>query len=322
MDKAVRVRRAANGVSVDGRTVRGGLWVRPRDAATDYVSINGRSYRGVLRLVPIKKGYVDVVEYVDLDDYLQGVLPREVGSNWPMEALKAQAVISRTFALANKTENAGQLYDMSNDVRFQVYGGRSDESLGPTKAVRDTHGEILIDATGKPIQAFFHSSCGGMTEKPGAVWSASYPDTLFTNAEDTFCQEDPYRTWHLSLPISLIRSRLAKNKIYVGALKEIQISKKSSSGRAETLRFIWRGGQKDILGNRFRLAVGPEALRSTLLTEIVRSGKRFDFTGHGWGHGVGLCQWGARGRAAAGETYDQILKVYYPGATLQKSSGH
>lgn len=319
--RAIRLRRSGRGIFVNNHTFRGGLWARPM-SDTDYLSVNGRSYRGKLRVVAAGRGMIDVIEYVDLESYLYGVLPREVGADWPLEALKAQAVISRTFALANKAENAAQPYDMSNDVRFQVYGGRSDEAPAPTRAVNETQGDVLTDAAGKPIQAFFHSSCGGITEKPGNVWNANYPDDLFGVTVDTFCADEPYRTWHLSLPASTIKLRLARAGVRVGTLKDIRIGKRSPSGRAQTLILVWRGGKKEISGNKFRLAVGPEALRSTLLNEISRSGRRFDFTGHGWGHGVGLCQWGARGRAAAGQTYDQILKAYYPGAMLHTSASH
>lgn len=314
---ALRVRRSSRGIFVNNHTVRGGLWARPA-SEKDFLSVNGRSYRGKLRVVAAGRGMIDVIEYVDLEEYLYGVLPREVGADWPLEALKAQAVISRTFALANKAENAAQPYDMSNDVRFQVYGGRSDEAPAPIRAVDGTQGEVLVDAAGLPIQAFFHSSCGGMTDKPGNVWNANYPDDLFGVTVDTFCVDDPYRTWHLSLNASTIKMRLGRAGVRVGTVKDIQIGKRSPSGRAQTLLLIWRGGKKEVSGNKFRLAVGPEAFRSTLLSEISHSGKRFDFTGHGWGHGVGLCQWGARGRATAGQTYDQILKAYYPGATLRK----
>ena len=315
--KALHVRRTSSGFNIAGHAIRGGLWIRPQ-SDVNYLSVDGRSYRGKIRLIGTRKGYADVVNYVDMEDYLLGVLPREVGSAWPIEALKSQAVISRTFALANKTTDSAQIYDVLNDVRSQMYGGRSDEAMAPTRAVLETKGQILISPDGKPIQAFFHSSCGGMTEKPSAVWATTSPDDAFGCTADSFCSDDPFRTWHLTMAVSSLRARLNRAGIRVGMLKDIQITEKSASGRAEKLTLLWRGGSKVVSGNRFRLALGPETLRSTLLTDIHRTAGRFYFEGHGWGHGVGLCQWGARGRATAGQTYDYILKVYYPGATLLK----
>jgi stage II sporulation protein D len=317
--KSVTVRRSSRGLSIGNHSLRGSVWVRSK-AMTDFLSINKKSYRGKLHIVGTRNGYLDVIELVDMEEYLYGVLPREVGANWPMESLKAQAVISRTFALANKATDPAQLFDLLSDVRSQAYGGRSVEALGPTRAVDETKGQVLLGPDGKPIEAFFHSSCGGMTEKPDRVWTASYANDVFANVEDTFCSEDPFRVWHLTLNAALIQKRLRHIGLRIGTLKDIQIKEKSPSGRAETLVLLWRGGKKEISGNRFRLAVGPEALRSTLLTEISYSHGRFSFSGRGWGHGVGLCQYGARGRAAAGQTYEQILKAYYPGAVLQKAA--
>ncbi len=108
-------------------------------------------------------GRYDVIEYVDLEDYLYGVLPREVETNWPLDALKAQAVVSRTYAMSNRAQDAKGRFDLSDGVFDQVYGGRDVESGASNQAVQETQGEVLLDSAGKPIQAFFHSSCGGCT---------------------------------------------------------------------------------------------------------------------------------------------------------------
>lgn len=316
--RALSAKPARRGVFIGNHTVPGTVWVQPV-AKEDFISVNGRSYRGVLILQTVSGGNLDVVEQLNLEEYLYGVLPKEVGINWPMEALKAQAVISRTFALANKSSDPNQRFDLVNDVRSQVYGGRSVESVGTNRAVLETLGEVLVDSTSKPIQAYFHSSCGGMTEKPRYVWTASQDPDVFAQVEDPYCQEDPYRNWEYPISFGALRTRLRKAHLRVGSsLKGVEVAATSPSGRASAFRVLWKGGHLDIPGNRFRLALGPEALRSTLIADIKTTKHGVVFTGHGWGHGIGLCQYGARGRAAAGQSYESILKTYYPGATLEK----
>jgi len=315
--RALTLRASRHGVIINNKTIKGSVGVRPL-AAAHVLSVNGKQYRGRF-VVAASKGYLDVIEYVDLDEYLNGVLPREVGSNWPMESLKAQAVISRTYAMANRSENAAQGFDMVNDVRSQVYGGLAVEAPATNQAVSETRGQILVGTDEKPIQAFFHSSCGGFTEKPKSVWPAAKVDeTLFASASDSYCDADRYTNWTLRISAQTLRSRLRRAGISVGEIKSIEMSKVTLSGRAETFRVITRTGRRDVQGNRFRLAVGPEALRSTRISEIEKSGTTFIFKGHGWGHGVGLCQWGAKGRASAGQPYQQILEAYYPGTLLRR----
>lgn len=309
---------ASKGVFIGGRTIKGGVWVRPKEPG-HFLSVNGKAYRGWLRLLTGGKGTLDVVEYVDLEEYLYGVLPKEVGAGWPAEALKAQAVISRTFALSQRSDEKGVRFDLVNDVRSQVYGGLSAEAEPTSRAVDDTRGQILIDKAGQPVEAFFHSSCGGSTEKPGAVWARGGEGTtsdVYAALEEDYCSADPYRDWTLSLSESSLRARLRKAGIRLGTIRQVEVRRTSVSGRAEVIRVVSSKGTRDIQGNRFRLALGPEALRSTRLDKVEKTRSGFRFTGHGWGHGVGLCQWGARGRAEGGQTYEQILKAYYPGARL------
>ena len=203
-------------------------------------------------------------------------------------------------------------------MKHQVYGGLEDEAPAASLAVDQTRGIILQGQDGKPVQAFFHSSCGGCTETPDNVWLRPDPSVVFASVQDDFCRQDPYDHWEIELKKSTILKRLRKAGYKIRDIQKITPGKKSVSGRAVTVWVYASKGKTEIQGNRFRLALGPEVLRSTLLTDITASKKTVRFTGRGWGHGVGLCQWGARGRALAGQRYRAILNAYYPKAVIKR----
>ena len=312
----LRVKGSRHELIIGKKTISEGILVAPVSPRA-VITVNGRSYRGTLTLRARSSGFVDVIEQVGLEEYLYGVLPREVGVDWPADALKAQAVVSRTYVAANLGKYADRGYDITSDVYTQVYGGLDDENPAASEAVDATQGEILVDAQGAPILAFFHSSCGGRTENPAYVWEdLKDPPDYLESVRDSYCKDDPYNHWHLDISAETLRLRLRRAGYRVGTPRTISIDKRSPSGRAWVIAVAWAQGQKLIPGNKFRLAIGPDQLRSTLLSEIRRDGKMFHFEGSGWGHGVGLCQWGARGRALAGQSYAKILSAYYPRARL------
>ncbi len=313
--------RAMRSAMVFGQTSFKGEVVVMPESTTDTLKLNGRRYRGILAFHPLGSGRFDVVEYVSIEEYVYGVLPREVEISWPLDALKAQAVVSRTYVLYNKMKGSTERYDVLNSVLDQVYGGQEVEAPTTTQAVNETRGEILLDSAGKPVQTFFHSSCGGSTELPEHVWKSSYASDAFGVVSDgSYCSDDPHYKWQLSLPYSVLRTRLRRAGLHIREIKGISILQKSASGRAEIFRLETSKGEIEMAGNRFRLALGPEALRSTLLVNMKAGKKSVFFEGRGWGHGVGLCQWGARGRALAGQTYKQIVQTYYPKAKLTVQS--
>ncbi len=309
-------------VKVGGKSFKGTVRVVPLDPDT-VLMLNGRRYRGEFILKSGTKGRLDVIEVLPLEDYLYGVLPREVGHEWPLESLKAQAVVSRTFVMANIGSYSARGYDVTNDVFSQVYGGLEDETAETTRAVNESKGDILVDSDGKPVQAFFHSSCGGHTEEPRYVWreAAGEEESFWVGVPDTFCKDEPPYYRRAEIKADLVRKLLKRKGFPVGTLKSISIAKRTPSGRAWILA-VKSSGRKDvkIAGNRFRMALGADQVRSTFFTSIERKKNTFIFEGMGWGHGVGLCQWGARGRALDGQDYKQILKVYYPKAVLKHAA--
>jgi len=312
---AIRVRAMHGTMVFDHKSLKGDVSVVPV-SPTDTIRINGRRYRGALTFHPLGTGRYDVVETLVLEEYLYGVLPREVGGDWPLESLKAQAVVSRTYVVANRAADPSQRFDVYSGVRDQVYGGLEDEVPAANQAVDQTQGEILQDQEGKPVQTFFHSSCGGYTETPDNVWPSAESSNVFESIKDDYCGQDPFAHWKIELKKSTIIARLRKIGYRMRDIQKITAGKKSTSGRAVTLWVYSSKGKTEIQGNRFRLALGPEVLRSTLLTDITATKRTIRFEGRGWGHGVGLCQWGARGRALAGQKHEEILKAYYPGAKL------
>jgi stage II sporulation protein D len=312
---SVRVRALGRAMIFGQKSFKGEVIVVP-SGSSDTLKINGRRYRGALVFHPLGRGRYDIVEYVDLESYLYGVLPKEVDPKWPMEALKAQAVVSRTYALANKSQAPEERYDLMDSVYDQVFGGLEVESPSSNQAVDATRGEILVDGAGKPLQSYFHSSCGGRTERPEHVWKSPAQNEAFGSVEDLFCQEDPHYRWTLELSYATIRRRCQRAGIRIREIRKIEVVRKSPSGRAEMIALKTARGTVEVPGNRFRLAIGADLLRSTLLVELKAGKKSAVFVGKGWGHGVGLCQWGTRGRAMAGQSHQEILKAYYPGSKL------
>ncbi len=311
--------RGGRHLTVATRTFASDVILRPKNP-DEALRVNGRRYRGFLQLHRGKGGILEIVEHVNLEQYLYGVLPKEVGAAWPTEALKVQAVISRTYVLANRTTDTQQLYDVSNDVMSQVYGGMDSELVDASKAVENTRGQILLNLDGKPLEAFFHAACGGHTDLPEAVWPSRVSNASFSSVPDTFCSDYPRHQWSTEVSLSVLLKRLRRAGIHLRDLKSVAIGNKMDSGRAETIVVKTSRGTVHVQGNRFRLAAGPEVVRSLMLTSVESGRKTVRFEGRGWGHGVGVCQWGARGRALAGQKYDEILRSYFPKAKLTSVS--
>jgi len=302
-------------LSVGGRRFTRDVWIRPVKPDAKLM-INGRRYRGLLRVRRGGSQMLEVINELDLDEYLYGVLPKEVGASWPKEALKVQAVISRTYALSNLAKDPKAAYDLVNSVSDQVYGGFDAEQLEANQAVNETRGQILLDTEGKPLQTFFHAACGGQTDLPDVVWPSRVANASFGMVKDSYCESYPRQKWVTEISHSKTLQRLRKAGIKLRDLRKIEIVKKTETCRAEVIVLRSSRGLVAVHGNRFRLALGPEVVRSMRLTAIVNGRKTYRFEGLGWGHGVGVCQWGARGRALAGQGYEEILRAYFPNARL------
>jgi len=259
------------------------------------------------------------INTLDIETYLSGVLSKEMDSLWPEEALKAQAVVSRTFAvyMANESRKKGLPYDIENSIFHQVYDSSSCERI--EKAVRETEGEILT-YKGDIVQVFFHASCGGKTAKTSDVWGGHYRH--ISSVEDPYCMDTPYYYWEKSF------SQDKLSRIFgTSSIEKIVIEGRDDTGRITSLRLTGKDGKIiRLTGHRFRMMVNqgknisfdnPEIIPSTNFT-VHKENNLFIFKGYGYGHGVGMCQWGARRMAENGFNYRQILKHYFPEMELSK----
>ncbi|MDD5679767.1 MAG: SpoIID/LytB domain-containing protein [Candidatus Omnitrophica bacterium] len=287
-----------------------GVRIKTGGGADMYV--NGRRFRGDIDIIRTEKIKLLVINHLDVEDYISGVLYHEVSHLWPMEALKAQAIASRTFAVYKTIESVGKDYDLSNDIYSQVYGGRTSVKYRTNRAVRETRGKILVYRD-KVLPAYFHAACGGHTEDASLLWNVNIAPLKGRSCN--YCTQSPHFRWTASMTLADIETKLIDSGYKINGIKNIEVSAKNASGRADSVNVISLLGQEKVPANKFRLAVGPNILRSTNFEVTVR-GKTAIFNGRGWGHGVGMCQWGAYYMSKKGFSAKDILQFYYPGAAI------
>ena len=251
---------------------------------------------------------------MDVDEYIKGVLPNEISSKWPMEVIKAQAVAARSFAMNCVMKNKDKEFDLTDTTFSQVYKGVLNENPAFNQAIKDTTGEVLY-YDHEIIQAFFHAACGGQTEDASKVWSKAF--VYLRSVPCNYCENSPYYQWEASFTDEEIMNILKKKGYQIDDIRAIIPAEMSSSGRWIEAKIIGNNQNLIIKGNDFRMMLGIEKLKSTKF-RIIRSGHDFIIKGKGWGHGVGMCQWGAKAMAEKGYKYYQILSYYYRGVELKK----
>lgn len=298
-------------ITIGGREVDGEpLTLESRSV---YFRVGGRQYRGVVNVY--KDGdRVLAVNRIDLEDYLVGLINHEVSSAWSLDAVKAQAVVARTYALFQAGNSRDPRYDLESTVHDQVYAGSQTEDYRSAKAVRETAGEVLVDGEGSPVQAFYSSSCGGITELPQNVWGTSTP--IKRSVRDPFCAKAPNSQWTFRIGADEFGAKMKSGGHAGGRVRSVEVLKKTAAERALRVRIQAAGGPSTIGGNELRRVLGYDKLKSARFT-VESDGQTFTFRGRGAGHGVGMCQWGAKGMADAGYSYRQILGQYYPGLYLR-----
>ncbi len=279
-----------------------------------HLTLNGKGYRGVLVLHAEAQKLI-AVNRLPVERYLYGVLPREVPHDWPIEALKAQAVAARTYAYSQMQRANGLPYDVEATVMSQVYGGLDGEQPATSRAVDETANEILT-WNGQSVIAYFHSHSGGRTEDPANVWGASLP-YLVSRDDPYSLQGDPMR-WQARFHWRDVRARLERAYPHIGRLRGIAVGARAGK-RAVKMKLVGTRSSEMISANRLRILLGPAVLKSTAF-EMKRNDRQVVFSGTGYGHGVGLSQWGAYAMASAGKGYREILSFYYHGVTIQPGS--
>ncbi|MBU1061675.1 MAG: SpoIID/LytB domain-containing protein [Candidatus Omnitrophica bacterium] len=271
------------------------------------VYINDRQFRGEIDIIKSEKESLFVVNHVDIEEYLYGVLYHEVSHRWPMEVLKAQAIVSRTYALYQKLVSKNKYFDLTSDIYSQVYGGRTSETWRTRLAVNLTNGQILT-YNGKVFPSYYHATCGGSISDASSIWNIDIP--ALRSKPCSFCTLSPHFSWKKELRLKDIEDKLRKGGYNI-SLVSIGILKRDESGRILDLMLKGKESDIELSGNKFRLLVGPNIIKSTNF-EVEIKNAFIAFYGKGWGHGIGMCQWGAYNMSRKGWKVDQILEYYYP----------
>jgi stage II sporulation protein D len=312
-----------------GRNNFSGKYFQLVSADGELIKLSGKTYKGILRIAAFGN-FVDIINFINLEDYIKGVIAKEMplgNGSENYEALKAFAICVRSYAL-KKMNGGNGLFDIYPDTRDQVYGGKSAEELISNKAADETKGVILV-YDDKPATIYYHSTCGGLSESVENVFSQSEIPYLTSvkDGGDSYCNISPRFEWKEVYTESqfikqLFNSKLINNKNFT--VDDIRIESRFESGRVNDLEIILdgRSGRKELhlYGNEIRSKIRtPEknlSLWSTMFNVTANSNGSFIFNGKGFGHGVGMCQWGAIGQSRLGIDYKNILEHYYPGTEL------
>jgi stage II sporulation protein D len=302
------------------------------------VAVGGKPYRGTLSFSAGTHG-LDVVNAVQLDDYLRGVVPLEIGTDEPRDsaAVQAQAVAARSYAYTQMRDDPHIVYDLTSGTLDQVYGGVAAETAVASEAVESTR-TLVLNYAGRVVTAPYHSTCGGETAAASELWQADdapYLRSVSDRIPGTnryYCDIAPRFRWTRTLSGSELNAAVARYLAKyatvpggkTGTVRDVTIGSHTASGRVGTVTITTTRGNFVLRGNSARYVLrqpGGEILNSTdfsVETSARRDGSlaRIVLHGHGYGHGVGMCQWGAIGRARAGQDFMTILSTYYPGTTI------
>ena len=353
------------------------------------IKIEEMKYRGYLNFKNLN-GKIELVNHVDLEEYLYGLLPREMGASFPAEALKAQAVAARSFAKYNMGKHKGEGYDLCDTTHCQVYGGYNAEKETTNKAVEATRG-ILALYGGSPINAVYHSSSSGYTYSSKDIWGGDHPYLI--GVKDDFSIGASSGEWNLNISMEDLAKKLGKHRTEIGDLMAIALGRVADNGNVETVVLQGNLGSKEIKATELRSLIGSTVLKSTnfvlenstttptgsggesflsrkvfvmdgkrniqaldlknavvidasgkkkissttsraidmnkrehelaIETEAPSvigpsvSGNEIQISGKGYGHGVGMSQYGAKKMAESGYNYEEILKFYYSGIEVK-----
>ncbi|MBM3252984.1 MAG: SpoIID/LytB domain-containing protein [Candidatus Omnitrophica bacterium] len=275
------------------------------------IFVNGKYFRGELAILKKEKGF-SVINILDIEDYLKGVLYHEVSPKWPLEVLKAQAIVARTFALYQNSVSKTKEYDLTSDTFSQVYGGLFSEESKTNLAVDLTKGKVLTYGN-KLFPAYYHATCGGFTEDASVLWNIDIPPLKVVKCN--FCNRSPHFVWDASISLREIEEKLSATGINTGNIIDIKILSFTPSGRINTLLIKSNKGESELSAKQLRQSLGGTIIRSTNFSLRIDKGKAI-FKGIGWGHGVGMCQWGANFMAESGSKAGEILRFYYPKAEI------
>lgn len=363
-DSRVSVYKSNSEIAFMFDSAGGFMQVHPKQENNPYAfKVNGGSrYRGILEVRRLKGSDMTVINILPFEEYIYGVVPSEIESNSKPEALKAQAVASRTYAFNNMGKHKDTAFDLCTTTDCHVYKGMSGEAPSTTKAVDDTKGKLVL-YNGKPAEVYYFASSGGWTESSKNVWSADLP--YLKGVEDKYeLTTSSHYYWEKTFTPTQIKDIVLKKGVDVGEVVGVNVKKKSESGRVMELEIkgsknsytmkkeesrtsfglnsllyelildagISIKSNTGLISNsqiagmsvataggvkKVETAVGLSVSDSKGIKSISAKPASYKFKGKGWGHGVGMSQEGAKGMANAGFTYEQILKYYYQGTTVE-----
>ena len=291
-----------NDKPVEARSLLFGAGGQREQAGQAPLSAGDKALRGQVEVFADNQGLL-AVNILPLEDYLKGVLGKEMPQSFPMEALKAQAVAARTYALQRKLQRLGEEQHLGSTVLHQVYGGLAAEDARTREAVEQTRGQVLLFGM-EAVEAYFHASCGGQTETGKDALTRDLP---YLAARACPCHNTPAARWKIHL------SEAELKKAFGTTSAQLQPGPLTSTGRFQSLRV----GGNSIVAAEFRRRLGTTRVRSLKFSIRPEKGG-YLLTGEGYGHGAGMCQWGAMRLAESGKSYEEILQHYYTGSRLMK----
>ncbi|MDF1665068.1 MAG: SpoIID/LytB domain-containing protein [Planctomycetota bacterium] len=306
------VRPDGEAVVIEGQArYSGAIALRPQ--GRDAITVNGNRFRGELVIKSTSKG-LRLINELPLEDYLCGVLGKEMPLSFPKAALEAQAVAARTYALFHLRSKKGKDHDVKNDTRSQVYGGLAAENKTARAVIEKTRG-MVAKYNGEIFQTYFHSTCGGLTVPAAWIFGGKEFQPL-SGAKCGRCISSKYYRWEKKMTQKEMLVSLRKRGFNIVApVSEISFENWEKGRYKKSVIIKHAGGSLTIPAAKFRFAVG---MRSTAFSLTKNSGGQVEFEGEGWGHGVGLCQVGAKGFAKEGLNGVGIIGHFYPGAEVTK----
>jgi len=307
----------ARAVSASSVSVEGGdgiYHVQVLANAADTSAHNSKKEWSVRGPLEIQNGLsgLAVINRIDLETYVAGVVSGEVSPKWPLEALKAQAVAARTYVLYKKSVSQQQPFDVFASVQDQVYHGHAVRAEKVLRAIAETKGHVVTHER-RPIYAAYSSTAAGPTEDALYVWALDLP--YLKGVDCPFDAQSPRYDWRTSFTFEFLEQQLRKEGYTVGSIATLTPYTFTPSRRVDRVRLLHSGGEIIVRGQDLRRIVGYTKIFSTNFS-IESFGAKIVVAGHGAGHAVGMCQWGMREMAELGYDYHSILRHYYPGTTL------
>jgi len=316
--------RATGGLDVAGPTVQhnmrvllgSGNFVMPRLIDAWHFGWGERTYRGTFESVTLPDGRPGLVNTLPLDAYLAGVLSKEVSPSWSPAAQQAQAIVARTYALGKIRPS--KPYDVVASEADQRYDGIAGESVEGRGAV-DATGGVVVTFENAAARVAYSSCCGGQTADAGDVWDTPYP--YLRAITDPNCLGTPGYAWQVEVPLGAVSSAFGRSLAGIGALRTVEIATADALTRPRSIRFVGDVATFETTPMRFRTSLGVGVVRSTFVRAVglASGGASLAISGTGRGHGVGLCQWGARELGSRGASAREIVAFYFPGTDLGRA---